>query len=100
IVWDRSHHGPPDWGNGSACWDGLLALHGIDYRRGIRHDRRVRVRDVTDGTSHTALLFENAGKPICYRDGRPAGCHITRFRWASSTIWMTINDVCRGRQLI
>jgi prepilin-type N-terminal cleavage/methylation domain-containing protein len=100
LVRDRSGRGPPNWGAGAACWEGLLSLDGFDYRRGIRFGGSVRPRDVIDGTSHTMLLFENAGKPLCYRNGRLATCHITRFRWASPTIWMTINDVCHGQQLI
>jgi prepilin-type N-terminal cleavage/methylation domain-containing protein len=100
LVRDRSGRGPPNWGTGETCWEGLLTLDGVDYRRGTPLGGVVRPRDVRDGTSKTALLFENAGKPLCYRDGRLAACHITRFRWASPTIWMTINDVCRQQQLV
>jgi hypothetical protein len=45
-------------------------------------------------------LLENAGKPICYRFGRQADCVITRFRWASPHLWLTINDVCGQQQLL
>jgi prepilin-type N-terminal cleavage/methylation domain-containing protein/prepilin-type processing-associated H-X9-DG protein len=97
---DRSGRGPPAWGAGEDVWSGLLQLELVDYRRRIRQQRPTRPRDVLDGLSKTVVLFENAGKPLCYRDGRPADCQITRFRWASPNIWMTLNDVCRGQQLI
>ena len=87
-------------GFGSKVWNGLLPVDGVDYRRRTVQRETIRPRDVSDGIGRTVLLVENAGKPICYRDGRRADCHITRFRWASPTIWMTLNDVCRGQQLM
>ena len=97
---DRSGRGQPDWGNGLVCWEGLLPLDEVDYVR--RQSRRYRRRpeSVTDGLSRTALLFENAGKPWCYRFGRRADCVVTRFRWASPTLWMTLNDWCGEQQLV
>ena len=78
----------------------MLQLDQVDYRL-QRFDRRVvRPRDVRDGLSQTILLLENAGKPVCYRQGRRASCTITRFRWASPNLWMTINDVCGRDQLV
>lgn len=100
LVRNRSGQVGPRWGNGAAVWDGALQLDQIDYVRRKSDRRIVRPRDVSDGMSKTALYFENAGKPVCYRYGQRADCQITRFRWASPTIWLTLNDVCGGQQLV
>lgn len=100
ILTNRSHHPGPAWGNHLPIWDNLLQLDEVDYIR-RRVDRRVvRSSDVRDGLSHTLLLVEDAGKPICYEFGRPSDCLITRFRWASSNLWMTVNNFCRQQQVI
>ena len=100
VVRNRSRAGPPSWGAGQPVWEGILALETVDHRRHLIDRRVSRPEDVDDGLSKTVLLVENAGKPICYRHGRRANCHITRFRWASPTIWMAINDVCGLSQLV
>jgi prepilin-type processing-associated H-X9-DG protein len=99
-VRNRSRRAGPDWGLGSRVWEGILQLDQVDHLRHVADRRIVRARDVVDGTSKTVLFFENAGKPLCYRFGRLSDCQITRFRWASSSIWMTINDVCGQQQLV
>jgi prepilin-type N-terminal cleavage/methylation domain-containing protein len=97
---NRSHHAGPDWGNRMPVWDNVLQLNQVDHVH-QRFDRRVvRSADVRDGLSHTLLLVENAGKPICYEQGRPADCIITRFRWASPNLWMTINNFCQRAQVV
>jgi hypothetical protein len=100
TVRNRSSRGSPSWGVGERVWDGLLQLDEVDYVRRTRHRRRVRPADVRDGLSRTTLIFENAGKPLCFRHGAAARCHISRFRWASPVVWMTINDVEGGEQLL
>ena len=85
------HQGAAD---GSATWDGVLQLFQDPDRR------VVRPRAVRDGLSDTFLLFEDAGKPFCYEFGTTGTCNITRFRWASPEIWMTINDYCVQSQII
>ena len=99
-VRNRSPQGAPHWGSGQPVWDNVLQLDQVDYPHRLCDRRVVRPRDVRDGFSHTILLVENAGKPICYQQGRRADCTITRFRWASPNLWMTINDVCGQGQLI
>ena len=99
-VRSRSPQAGPDWGSGEPVWDNVLQLDQVDYLHQLFDRRVVRPRDVRDGFSHTILLVENAGKPFCYRQGRRADCTITRFRWASPNLWMTINDVCGQDQLV
>ncbi|MCA9151154.1 MAG: DUF1559 domain-containing protein [Planctomycetales bacterium] len=99
-IRNRSGHNAPNWGNRLAVWDGLLLVDEVDYVRKRSSRRTRRPTDVKDGLSRTVLLIENAGKPVCYRYGRPADCQITRFRWASPTIWMTLNDWCGEDQLL
>ena len=95
--------GAPGYGGWQSPWDGVLQRyyvnHGAD--RVIEDRRVVRRAHVRDGLSHTFLLFENAGKPKCYEYHRYVDdCNITRFRWASSTLYMTINDFCAGAQMM
>jgi prepilin-type N-terminal cleavage/methylation domain-containing protein/prepilin-type processing-associated H-X9-DG protein len=99
-VRNRSQRAGPEWGSGEPVWDNVLQLDQVDYQHRIFDRRIVRPRDVRDGFSRTILLVENAGKPICYRQGQRADCKITRFRWASPNLWMTINDVCGQDQLV
>lgn len=97
---NRSHHPGPTWGNHLPVWDNLLQLDQVDYTR-RRSDRRVvRASDIRDGLSHTLLLVEDAGKPACYAQGRRSDCIITRFRWASSNLWMTVNNFCGRAQVV
>jgi len=89
----------PDWGNWGNEWYGVLAVDTIDSPTSRR--RTVRPAHVRDGLSSTFMLFEDGGKPLIYKDGRPTGgTPSTRFRWASPTIWMAINDFCNDSQLI
>lgn len=93
----RSARNDRDWGRGDPSWEGLLVLEELNLPR--RRRRLVRTKDVQDGMSKTIAFVEGAGKPVCYRDRQRAKCHITRFRWASPTIWMTINDICGSTRL-
>ena len=98
----------PDFGNGRREWDGVMQRYYVKHTPKKVEDRRVvRRAHVRDGMSNTFMLFESAGKPICYRNGRfvddpddPHDCVITRFRWASSTLYMTINNFCPGNKLM
>lgn len=89
MISDR--RGAPD---GDPTWDGVLQLHQNPDRRIVKPSA------VRDGLSNTFLLFEDAGKPICFEFGKESSCNITRFRWASPEIWMTINDYCFQSQII
>ncbi len=99
----------PGYGEWRPEWDGVMQRYSVNYSANCRNrceDRRVvREAHVKDGLSNTFMLFENAGKPMCYRNGRfdsecTANGDITRFRWASSTLYMTINDTCAGGRMV
>lgn len=95
----------PNWGNTGSPevwrpeWFGVLPVDTLSSNPARR--RTVTPAHVRDGLSNTFMLFEDGGKPLIYKDGRPiGGTPSTRFRWASPTIWMAINDSCNGSQLI
>ncbi len=91
----------PNFGAWSPAWDGVMQRYYANHNTGVEDRRVVKRANVRDGLSNTFLLFENAGKPLCYENGRPVDdCNITRFRWASSTLYMTINDSCGLGQLL
>lgn len=53
------------------------------------------IASVRDGLSNTFMLFEDAGRPIGYRDGRPSGStSISGSEWASEHAEFWIHDVC------
>ncbi len=99
VVSPRAGGSSPNWGNTGSTWSpqwfGILPVDAYPSRR-----RMVRPANVRDGLSNTFLLFEDGGKPDVYENGKMTGGTSTRFRWASPTIWMTINDFCNGLQII
>lgn len=106
TVQPRAGGSAPNWGetSGSAWspqWLGVLQVDWIPSGAANPSRRRtVRPGHVRDGLSNTFMLFEDGGKPTVYQNGVPNGQTSTRFRWASPTIWMTINDFCNGSQII
>jgi prepilin-type N-terminal cleavage/methylation domain-containing protein len=99
----------PDFGNWRPEWDGIMQRdamnHAANCKNRCRDRRTVRVAHVKDGLSNTFMLFENAGKPVCYANGQfdvqcNEGSNITRFRWASSNLYMRIDDVCAGGRML
>ncbi|MBN1911735.1 MAG: DUF1559 domain-containing protein [Pirellulales bacterium] len=53
------------------------------------------IRDITDGTSNTYLLFEDAGRPDEYVNGHPTGkTDVTGAMWADWALAIGINDYC------
>lgn len=50
---------------------GLLAPPPADYQGVLELNRMTRMTDITDGTSNTILLTEDAGRPRLWRTGRP-----------------------------
>jgi prepilin-type processing-associated H-X9-DG protein len=62
----------------------------------------VRAASVRDGLSLTFLMFESAGRPESYINGRknPESQTITAFRWASPDISIQINNTCGNGQII
>ncbi len=101
-------------------WQGLLQLdflHATDASKTDR--RRVKAGHVIDGLSNTWMYYESAAKPFlfgAYASGddpirvfsgedmydvdTSARSVNSKFRWASWSTWMTINDYCNGAQLI
>ncbi len=65
---------------------------------------RVRAANIRDGASTTFLFFEVAGRPEHYAAGRPVpiadSLSITSFRWASSSLPITINETCHDHSLM
>jgi prepilin-type N-terminal cleavage/methylation domain-containing protein len=94
--------------DGARVWDGLLQLDQIKFHtptgKIIERDRRqVRPAHVEDGLSKTWMWYESAGKTIIFRQGFEEGENTSansRFRWASSSTWMAINDFCDETQII
>lgn len=59
------------------------------------------VAAVSDGLSNSFMLFEVAGRPDSYRDGRlEPGRTISGSRWADDESPFWVHDVCNGTQLI
>ncbi len=104
AVQSRAGGSAPNWGNvgttWNSQWDGVMAVDAIDSANNPARRRTVRPAHVRDGLSNTFMLFEDGGKPPIYENGKPTGGLSTRFRWASPTNWMTINDFCNGSQII
>lgn len=99
----------PSFGNWHRRWDGVMQRDAMNHSPSCKnrcHDRRrVRAAHVVDGLSNTLMLFESAGKPICYKKRQfdplcTQQSSITRFRWASSTLYMRIDDVCAGGRMM
>ena len=103
-------NGLPDWDEG---WDGMLQNDLLNMKSPEKSDRRkVRTKDVSDGLSHTWLYYECVAKPFTfgvyrnskgetrYYNGEEERSINSRFRWASPSTWMTINDYCGSSQLI
>jgi prepilin-type N-terminal cleavage/methylation domain-containing protein/prepilin-type processing-associated H-X9-DG protein len=65
-------------GDYASTWsvDPILATHALiaapaDYRGVLAPNERTRICEITDGTSSTMLLTEDAGRPRLWRAGRP-----------------------------
>ncbi|MBN2292394.1 MAG: DUF1559 domain-containing protein [Pirellulales bacterium] len=55
----------------------------------------VRIRDITDGTSHTFLLFEDGGRPDDYEGGKLVKTNGNKAsKWADPAFGFGINDYC------
>ncbi|MCA9239224.1 MAG: DUF1559 domain-containing protein [Planctomycetales bacterium] len=92
--------GAPDW---DPVWDGVLQRDYLNYSNPKNSDRRrVEVSEVTDGLSKTWSYLESGGKPFEFVRGQQVSDDSgnTKYRWASPTNWMTINDVCNETQII
>ena len=106
-------NGTPD---GDPIWDGMLQDDHLDMKKPENTDRRRnRPSQVTDGLSNTWMYYEAAGKPFMYGpytgtfkgvletkffSGEEDRNRNSRFRWASPSTWMAINDFCGTSQII
>jgi prepilin-type N-terminal cleavage/methylation domain-containing protein len=92
----------------STVWDGVMQLDEIKYHTPTSkitesNRRRVQTAHVKDGLSHTWMWLEAAGKPHIYEGRifiREDTSINSRYRWASSSTWMAINDFCGDGQII
>jgi prepilin-type N-terminal cleavage/methylation domain-containing protein len=103
-VIDDKNGAPHD----SPVWDGIMQLDEIIYstqvNKVVGHNRRrVQSGHVKDGLAYTWMWLEGAGKPNLYIGRtflRVDTSANSRYRWASSSTWMAINDYCNGGQII
>lgn len=100
--------------NGDRAWDGMLQDDLLDLNTPNNTDRRrTKASHVQDGLSNTWIYYEVAGKPFLFgvykKSSDPEPRLYTgeyeprsnsRFRWASPSTWMAINDFCGQQQLI
>ncbi len=86
-----------DRGELASAWRGLL-------QRDPKLETTVRVRpsDVRDGLSNTFLFFEDAGRPHEYVEGayQKLNTSASDFRWANWELYIIIDRVCAGSQLV
>jgi prepilin-type N-terminal cleavage/methylation domain-containing protein/prepilin-type processing-associated H-X9-DG protein len=55
---------------------------------------------VSDGLSNTFMLFEDAGRPLGYREGRPTGSQsISGSQWASEDAEFWLHEICHGSRM-
>jgi prepilin-type processing-associated H-X9-DG protein len=60
----------------------------------------VKAGDVADGLSNTFLIFEDAGRPYGYEDGKPTGREtVTGARWMDDDVFYWIHDLCHGQRM-
>jgi prepilin-type N-terminal cleavage/methylation domain-containing protein len=60
-------------------------------------------RDITDGLSHSFMLFECGGRPGIYRGGVFKGVNdgaVGTRSWADPESWFVVHDLCGGNQLM
>jgi len=102
--------------HGDPVWDGMLQDDYLDLVPSINSDRRrARAAHVLDGLSNTRMYYESVAKPFMFGtytgtfggvkatrafDGEEDRLRNSRFRWASPSTWMAINDFCGESQMI
>ena len=63
---------------------------------------KITIQKITDGLSKSFMLFEDAGRPNLYRNGRfdPSRTNITGARWADDAAEFWVHDVCNGTSMM
>ena len=60
-----------------------------------------RATDITDGLSQTFLVFEDAGRPQYWEDGKSQGTYPSgNEKWSDPQNKITVQAICRGNQTI
>jgi prepilin-type processing-associated H-X9-DG protein len=58
-----------------------------DYRGVLTYNSLTRLADIADGTSHTILVTEHAGRPTLWRAGQPVpGTYAVAAAWVAGTL--------------
>ncbi len=93
--------------NRASVWDGVMQVDQLKVDAAgkvVAEDRRqVRTAKVTDGLSHTFLLFESAGSPQLHVLGRfveEDSSFDNEFRWASQASVMQLQYYCGDSQFL
>jgi prepilin-type N-terminal cleavage/methylation domain-containing protein len=61
-----------------------------------------RQKDITDGLSNTWMLFEDAGRPLLYVQGRltARSSNVSGAGWANDEAEFWVHDLCNGTQMM
>jgi prepilin-type N-terminal cleavage/methylation domain-containing protein/prepilin-type processing-associated H-X9-DG protein len=76
-------------------WDGF-------FKKGVGGESApsTSLANVRDGLSNTFMLYEDAGRPLGYREGSPTGSEtISGSQWASEDAEFWIHEVCHTSQM-
>lgn len=59
-----------------------------------------KLNEIRDGLSNTWLLFEDAGRPFNFRDGKRQSGDISGASWADDELEFWVHNVCGGGRMI
>ncbi len=82
-------------------WLSMLHPYFIDAAGVFRYSK-ITLQKIVDGMSKSFMLYENAGRPNLYRNGRfdPSRTDITGSRWADDAAEFWVHDVCNGTSMM
>ena len=68
---------------------------------GVRYSK-ITTQKITDGLSKSYMIFEGAGRPLFYRNGRQdaSRSNITGARWADDAAEFWVHDLCNGASMM
>jgi prepilin-type processing-associated H-X9-DG protein len=88
-----------EWGTGADQfrWYSMLGTN-----KNLADDMRVRLKEVTDGTSTTMMFFEDAGRPDYWNHGMldPTQNQISGTGWGDVDNFFGIHNECGGGQMM